>query len=151
MWRLRRVSDDKFLLHGSHRKSSVRAPGVGSPPEAARDGLTVIKGVLMKLHERFFWIFFVCFVLYFGGRRRRRCQREVKRPIISQSSTSHRHHIYKNIVSPVESELGGVEGVLEGAEAFLESRISRILCFPSSNFDFVSRRIFLYSSRVCDL
>lgn len=42
MWRLRRVSDDKFLLHGSHRKSSVRAPGV--PPEAARD-VDVIKGV----------------------------------------------------------------------------------------------------------
>lgn len=42
MWRLRRVSDDKFLLHGSQRKSSVRAPGV--PPEAARD-VDVIKGV----------------------------------------------------------------------------------------------------------
>lgn len=37
MWRLRRVSDDKFLLHGSHRKSSVR-PGAAIPPEAARDG-----------------------------------------------------------------------------------------------------------------
>jgi hypothetical protein len=37
MWRLRRVSDDKFLLQGSHRKSSVR-PGAAIPPEAARDG-----------------------------------------------------------------------------------------------------------------
>jgi hypothetical protein len=45
MWRLRRVSDDKFLLHGSHRKSSVRAPPVDPiPPEAARD-VDVIKGV----------------------------------------------------------------------------------------------------------
>lgn len=42
MWRLRRVSDDKFLLHGSHRKSSVRAPGAPTPPEAARD-VDVIK------------------------------------------------------------------------------------------------------------
>lgn len=67
---------------------------------------------------RDFFGFFCVFRVVFGGRRRRRCQREVKRPIISQSSTSHRHHIYKNIVSPVESELGGVEGVLEGAEAF---------------------------------
>jgi hypothetical protein len=44
MWRLRRVSDDKFLLQGSHRKSSVRAPGVPIPPEAARD-VDVIKDV----------------------------------------------------------------------------------------------------------
>lgn len=35
MWRLRRVRDDRFLLHGSHRKSS--APGAPTPPEAARD------------------------------------------------------------------------------------------------------------------
>lgn len=44
MWRLRRVRDDKFLLQGSHRKSSVRAPGVPIPPEAARD-VDVIKDV----------------------------------------------------------------------------------------------------------
>jgi len=34
------VSDERFLLHGSHRKSSVNVPpGVDEmPPEAARDG-----------------------------------------------------------------------------------------------------------------
>lgn len=43
MCRLRRVSDERFLLHGSHRKSSVN--GMLPVPEgAARDGV-VIKDV----------------------------------------------------------------------------------------------------------
>lgn len=29
MWRLRRVSDDRFLLHGSHRKSSPKTDEMG--------------------------------------------------------------------------------------------------------------------------
>lgn len=90
MWRFRRVSDDKFLLHGSHRKSSVRAPGV--PPEAAID-VDVIKDV----DE----VVVICddgkrFIL--AGAKSEREREKGKRPIISQSSTSHHHHIYKNTV-----------------------------------------------------
>lgn len=58
MWRLRRVSDERFLLQGSHRKSSVRAPGVPIPPEAARD-VDVIKEVdgefVTDDDKSFFW------------------------------------------------------------------------------------------------
>ncbi len=64
MWRLRRVSDDKFLLQGSHRKSSVR-PGAAIPPEAARDG-DVIKDSNCR-------IVCVCVCVggfFFGGRER---------------------------------------------------------------------------------
>lgn len=100
MWRLRRVSDDKFLLQGSHRKSSVRPPlGVPTPPEAARD-VDVIKGV----DEAFVSsdddkVFFLGVKIYRERDRERVRGERCKRPIISQSSTSHHHHVYKNIVS----------------------------------------------------